>query len=135
MEQPQKNFQPFKSEVILSSFNTLNGLSNMADEYREKMYIALSDAREQAKKLAEVLTAEYSHLIDKKVSMVTVNRMFETTNPTYKTIVGYFGGFISEDYNVYPLIYKEKKDGTQSKLKFSTWDTNKFDRIISFDLV
>lgn len=117
---------------MFEQFNQdLKALLNKEEEAKNYLDKTRGEINELKDKFRKHLTASFSEYVGKKV-VVTGHHYFQYNNEPVKKVqvVGYFGGFTREfgcHSDIYPLIYRIKKDGEPSKKAYGQFDTPKLD--------
>lgn len=118
---------------MFEQFNQdLKALLNKEEEAKKNLDKTRGEINELKDKFCKHLTASFNEYIGKKV-VVSGHYYFQ-----YKKVqvVGYFGGFIREygcHSDIYPLIYRIKKDGEPSKRAYGQFETPKLDEALRIE--
>jgi len=123
---------------MFEQFNQdLKALLNKEEEAKKNLEKTRGEINELKDKFCKHLTASFSEYIGKKV-VVSGHYYFQYPNEPEKKVqvVGYFDGFTKEfgcHSDIYPLIYRIKKDGEPSKRAYGHFETPKLDEALRIE--
>jgi hypothetical protein len=123
---------------MFEQFNQdLKALLNKEEEAKKNLDETRGEINKLKDKFCKHLTASFKKYIGKKV-VVTGHYYFQHPNEPEKKVqvVGYFGGFTKEcvcHSDIYPLVYRIKKDGEPSKIAYGQFDTPKLDEALRIE--